>query len=336
MNTPVMVIIPNYNGVRMLDACLRALHVQTYDDLQIVVVDNGSQDGSVAFIGTSFPAVRVIRFTTNRGFAAAINAGIRASDAPLIATLNNDAVPDPEWLSQLVLALEREPHAGMAASKMLFVEPRGVINSAGICVDRAGIAWDRCGGELDDASEREVRDVFGACAGAALYRRSLFDEIGPFDEDFFAYLEDVDLAWRAQLAGWRALYVPQARVSHWHSATSIEGSPFKSQLLGRNKWWTIIKNYPAPYLWLYLPLIVAYDWAAVCYALVLRRDVSALQGRIAALRGSARMWRKRKQVQSLRRVSADELLSRMQRIAAPRAVASRYAHLQRSTYTHRA
>ena len=175
-----------------------------------------------------------------------------------------------------------------------------MINSAGIALDPVGIAWDRLGGLPDDPGEREPVEVFGPCAGAALYRRAMLEQIGLFDEDFFAYLEDVDLAWRARLAGWRCLYAPAARVYHAHSATGVEGSPFKSRLLARNKVWLIAKNYgPNGCLLAHLPLILLYDLAAVAFALLARGDVHSLLGRIDGILGLPRVWRKRLAVQAL-------------------------------------
>lgn len=327
----VTVIIPNWNGQHLLGRCLDALHAQTYRDFAIIVVDNGSTDDSVAYLRAHFPAVQVIANAENRGFAAATNQGIRATHSRYVATLNNDTEADPGWLAALVAAMERAPAVGMCASKLLFAHQPEMINSAGIALDRAGIAWDRCGGEPDapespppeefpraagiprrvetqslsgapltDDPAFAIRhlpfteeEVFGPCAGAALYRREMLDAVGLFDEDFFAYMEDVDLAWRARAAGWRCLYVPQARVLHHHSATGKEGSPFKSFHLGRNKVWLLAKNYPVRELWPYVPLVILYDVAAILYALLARRDLHALRGRLAGLRGFRQMWRKR-------------------------------------------
>jgi hypothetical protein len=287
------VIIPNWNGQHLLAPCLKALAAQTDQDHEVVLVDNGSQDGSVEWVRSHFPAVRVLAQARNLGFAAAVNQGIRASDSCYVATLNNDTEPAPGWLAELVTSAESAPRVGMCASKMLFADRPGVINSTGICVDRAGIAWDRRGGEVDDEREAAPVEVFGPCGGAALYRRAMLDEIGLFDEDFFAYLEDVDLAWRARRAGWRCLYAPAARVLHRHSATGVEGSPFKSYHLGRNKVWLIAKNYPFGPLWQYVLPLILYDVVAVAYALIVRRDVHTLRGRLAGLTGLRRMWQKR-------------------------------------------
>jgi GT2 family glycosyltransferase len=289
----VDVVIVNWNGLKYLAPCLEALARQTFADFQVWLVDNGSTDGSVEFLRDRYPNVHLICNPDNRGFAEANNQGIRAGHAEYVATLNNDTVADAGWLEALVRVLDENPGVGTAASVMLFADRPEVINSAGIAVDRAGIAWDLQGGQPVSAIQKHPTPVFGACAGAALYRRAMLDEIGLFDEDFFAYLEDVDLAWRAQWAGWQALCVPQARVLHHHSATGGEGSPFKNRLLGRNKVWLIAKNYPTPQLWLYLPLIVAYDFAAIVYALLTRGDTNAIYGRIQGVRGLCAIWMKR-------------------------------------------
>jgi GT2 family glycosyltransferase len=292
----VAVVIPNWNGAALLPACLQALREQTCRDHEVVVVDNGSRDDSLAVLAR-FPEVRVLRFGRNRGFGAATNAGIRATAGPYVATLNNDAVPAPGWLAALVAVADSG--VGMCASRMVFAARPDVLNSCGIALDRAGIAWDLLGGEPVGA-DRDLTEPFGPCAGAALYRRTMLDEVGLFEERFFAYLEDVDLAWRARRAGWRCRYVPAARVVHQHSATAGEGSAYKRYLLGRNKVWLLARNYPAAGLWRWLPLVVAYDLAAVGYALVARRETAALRGRLAGLAGLPAVLRERRRLLSSR------------------------------------
>jgi GT2 family glycosyltransferase len=325
----VQVIIPNWNGLPFLKRCLDALVRQTYQDFSIVVVDNGSTDNSIVWLRENMPSVHVIVNPTNRGFAAAVNQGIRASSSEFIATLNNDTEPEPGWLEALVRAAESDNRVGMCASKMLFADQPHIINSAGISIDPVGIAWDYRGGEQDRPDqEKGPTEVFGPCAGAALYRRGMLEEIGLFDEDFFAYLEDVDLAWRARLAGWQAIYVPAARVYHFHSATLGEGSSFKSFLLGRNKVWLILKNYPMPWLAYYLPLILIYDLFAIFYAIVARGDFHALQGRVVALSKWSIIWQKRRQVQSLRRITPNEWQKLLAPLEPPWKVPKRYQHLR--------
>ena len=325
----VSVIIVNWNGSRLLGRCLSALRIQTHPSYQVVLVDNGSSDDSLTLIERDYPEVAVIRNDTNLGFAAANNIALNRIQSRYVATLNNDTQVEPTWLAELARGMEKDPAIGMCASKMLFLEDQKTINSAGISVDRAGIAWDRRGGEPDDDRSEQPEEIFGPCAGAALYRRKMLEEISFFDEDFFAYMEDVDLAWRAQLAGWRCLYVPTALVYHAHSATAGEGSPFKNRLKGRNTLWTIAKNYPWPHWLCYLPAILFYDLAAVAYTLVVRRDVNPLRGRLEALRELRSLMLKRRAVQALRVVPSRVMLSRLEPIESPLRVLRRYRHLRK-------
>jgi GT2 family glycosyltransferase len=326
MSSHVVVIIPNWNGRQHLQTCLSALLRQTRPAGEIVLVDNGSTDGSCAFVAENFPQIRILSCTENLGFAAATNLGIRSTQSDYVATLNNDTEAEPTWLEELTQAMGANPHLGMAASQMLFYHQRGTINSAGIAVDRVGMAWDRLGGLPEGAGTRS-QEVFGPCAGAALYRRSMLDQIGLFDEDYFGYLEDVDLAWRGQAIGWSCLYVPSARVYHVHSATGQEGSPLKNYLLGRNKWWTIFKNYPWPHWLAYAPLILAYDLLANLYNLVLKRDIHALRGRLAALRSFPAACEKRRTVQRLPGYSSRLAYDCLNPIRLPWNVWQRYKHV---------
>jgi len=273
----VTVVIPTLCGRRWLPDCIAALRRQTLRDFAVVVIDNGSDDGTAEWLAAQ-PDLRVIRNAQNVGFAAACNQGIQASKSPLIAVLNDDTQPEPRWLESLVSAMRAGDgrQVGACASLLLFAERPGVVQSAGIAVDRAAIAWDRLRGYPADAAVvQRAGEVFGASAGAALYRRAMLDEVGLFDERFFAYLEDVDLAWRAQRAGWRCLYVPAARALHRTSATSGEGSVMKYRLLGRNKVWLVAKNAQMRD-W---PIVVFYDLAAVLYAGFMRGEWSHLAGR---------------------------------------------------------
>jgi GT2 family glycosyltransferase len=303
MGEKVTVIIPNWNGWHHLERCLPALLAQTYPGFEILVVDNGSNDDSVALVHDRFPQARLIANTENTGFARANNQAIRATNTPYLATLNNDTQPESTWLEEMVWAMELDAGIGMVAAKVLYMAPPHLIDSAGIELDRTGFAWNRYNGQPDKPEEREPYEVFGPSAAAALYRREMLDDVGLFDESFFAYYEDSDLAWRARLMGWRCLYVPTARVYHVHSATSRQGSPFKRYLLVRNKAWTTLKNYPAPALWLNLPAILFHDLVADLYRLILERNVSPMRGRLAALSRLPAVLRQRRTIQGRRRVS---------------------------------
>lgn len=304
--------------------------VQTCPDFEVVFVDNGSSDGSVqaaADLGRAFDVdTQIICNITNLGFAPSCNQGIRISQAGRLVMLNNDTQPEPTWLENLVAATEDDPTVGMVASKMLFAHRPGIINSAGIAMDSAGIAWDWRGGQHDRPHEAGLIEVFGPCGGAALYTRPLLDEIGLFDEDFFMYLEDVDIASRARLAGWTCLFQPQARVLHAHSATAGEGSPFKSYQLGRNKVWTLIKNVPEPFLEQHWPEIFGYDLMASTYGFAKRRDSALIRGRLAALQQLPRFLEKRNEIQK-RWKDVDNWARLISPVVAPWAVSQRYRHL---------
>ncbi|MCP5100427.1 MAG: glycosyltransferase family 2 protein [Chloroflexi bacterium] len=323
----VSVIIVNWNGRHHLEMCLPALAEQTYPNFEVVLVDNGSTDDSVPYTQERFPDVRIVASSENHGFARGNNIGIRTSSAQFIALLNNDTKPAPNWLTDLVAAANTDPKIGIVASKMLFYDHPDTINSAGICLDRVGIAWDRLGGLPDTPKSNELVEVFGGSGGAVLYRREMLDQIGLFDEDYFAYLEDVDLAWRAQLMGWRAVYVETAVVLHHHSASFIEGSPFKSRLLGRNKVWTILKNYPLMALLRYLPLILLYDAGSIIIALIQRRDPNPFIGRLMAIPHLLKMLHKRRDLQKKRILTAADMLARMEPVVSPATVQQRYRHL---------
>ncbi len=331
MNYPASIVIPNYNGSRHLPALLQALADQSHRHFELIFVDDASSDSSITLVETAQTrlglATTLIRNQTNRGFAAVCNQGIAAAQGKWIVLLNNDTQPAAQWLEQLLACGECAPDVGMVASKMLFAHDPTQINSAGIAIDWMGIAWDWRGGETDDPHETIVQEIFGPCGGAALYSKRMLNEIGGLDEDVFMYMEDVDLAWRARLAGWRCLYQPQARVLHAHSASLGDASPRKSFLLGRNKLWLLAKNYPNPWLARYLPLIVAYDGLATVYGALRRRNIALLHGRLAGLRGLPAMLAKRQAIHRRWR-HVENVTSMMSPILWPWQVSKRYSHLQ--------
>ncbi len=288
----VSVIVVNWNGRHYLHDCLTALSVQTAAEYEVVLVDNASTDGSVEFVAEHFPSVRIVRNDRNRGFAAANNIGFQHARGNYLVTLNNDTCANPDWLAELVKGVHTGPDIGMCASTMVLRSDPSIVDSTGIAFNRCGVAWDRLSGcRLSDINPQPV-EVFGPCAGAAMYRREMIDQVGGFDEDFFIYLEDVDLAWRAQSHGWRCLSIPAAVVQHVHSGTSREGSPGKNYNLGRNKVWMLYKNLSAAQLG-WLPLILLYDFSAALYSLYLYRNWWSIRGRIAGLRGLKGMKLKR-------------------------------------------
>jgi GT2 family glycosyltransferase len=273
--------------------------------------------------------VRTLTNRRNEGFAGPNNQAFAAARGAFIATLNNDTVPQRGWLSALVAAAQADARVGSVASRMVFDHAPGLIQSAGITIDRAGIAWDRLVGRPVAESEPDVVEVFGASAGAALYRKAMLHELGGFDGRYFMYLEDVDLAWRARLAGWRAVYAPGAIVHHAHSASAGEGSPLKNWHLGRNKVWTIARCYPMPGLARYLAAIILYDLASLPYTMVTRRDASPLLGRLAALRGLSPILADRRRLQRRYPGGWARTAPLMEPLRPPLAVFARYQRLRR-------
>ncbi len=238
------VVIPNWNGAHHLPDCLDSLHDQTQSNFEVVVVDNGSTDHSIALLETAYAWVKVIALSDNRGFSAAVNAGILASSSEFIVLLNNDTRAQADWLERLVDAMTSQPDAAFGASKMLLWDPPHNIDSAG---DRFSLwlgAGANIGAGMPADSHTEPAWVFGACAGAAIYRRRLFEDIGLFDEEFFLIFEDVDFDLRAQVAGHRCLYVPNAIVYHKRGASTDLVSAVITARALRNCIWVAGKNLP--------------------------------------------------------------------------------------------
>lgn len=325
----VSVVVVNFNGRHLLAACLNSLRAQTYPDFEVILVDNGSSDGSLDYVQRAFPQVRIIANATNVGFAAGCNQAVAADQSEFIVMLNNDTMVEPTWLEELVRAVQADDRLGMAASKMLFADRPNMINSAGICIDRACIAWDRFGG-LDDSwpDSNRATEIFGPCAGAALYRRSMLEDVGLFDEQFFMYLEDVDLAWRSQSRGWRCIYVPSARLYHKHSGTAVEGSAQKQFLLSRNKVWLVAKNLHSGGPSVSLVLVLFYDFMSVAYSTISRRDFVALRAKVAAMKGMAALLRRPRRARSGEEPKVIFDYSLLEPVALPWRVSRRYQHLK--------
>lgn len=288
----VSIIITNWNGQKWLAGCFQALEAQTYPDFEIILVDDGSTDGSADWVAENYPAVRLIRQAEHLGFAGANNVGIRAAEGRYIVALNNDTRPEPAWLAEMVAGLTG-PDIGMVAAQILIWDDPSLLDSAGIEVDWAGFGWNR-GWRQPVHTANKPEEVFGPCAAAALYRREMLAEIGLFDEDYYTYYEDVDLAWRARRAGWRCWYMPTARLLHHHSATGGRGSPRKIFFLSRNKIYTILKNYSWFDLFWAWPLLLGYDILSALFQLIHTRSLAPVRGRWQAIRSAPRMLARRK------------------------------------------
>ncbi|MBN1483665.1 MAG: glycosyltransferase family 2 protein [Chloroflexia bacterium] len=300
------VIIVNWNGRHLLGPCLQSLQQQTFADFEIILVDNASSDGSPEWVAQHYPGVRLRVNERNLGFAEGNNVGLAAARGEFAVLLNNDTEAEPGFLAGLLEAARADERIGMVAGVLVFAHRPDTIASAGIRMQRDGVALDEMAGRPRRELPSEPREVFGPSGGAALYRRAMLEQVGAFEPAYFFYLEDVDLAWRGRLAGWRCQLAPSAVVRHVYSASAGQGSPFKSFQLARNRWLVLFLNLPAG-LWLrYAPLILAYDLAACGYGL-LARDWEIWRGRGAALRLLPALRRRRRAVQQLRQVPLDAL-----------------------------
>ncbi len=308
----VSIIIPNWNGKRFLTGCLDSVGAQTYKNLETIVIDNGSHDGSVEFIKTNYPWVNLIQFDHNTGFSPAVNEGIINSNGTYVALLNNDTVVDPCWVEELVSTIEEYPEVGSVACKMLSYDDPDVLDGVGDGYRRGGLPGRIGHKELDTGRFNKTRYILGACGGAALYRRELFDDIGLFDDDYFAYLEDVDLALRAQSAGYKCLYVPTAIVYHLGCGTTggTGYSPLVVKLSAQNNINTIVKNIPMPLLLKFLPHI--FYWQMFYFAVVTlrgRQPIAWFIGTMKSLIMLPTMLDKRSRINKKRIVTQEYLES---------------------------
>lgn len=304
------VIVVSWNGRNWLGRCLDALLAQQ-GDFEIIVVDNASTDGSAAFLRETYPAVRVHPMTDNAGFAAGNNAGARVAQATeFLAFLNNDTEVERGWLAALIAALERTPEAAMAAAHIVRFDPPGIIDSAGDGYLRAGGAFKRHHDEPERGPE-PAGDPFGVCGAACLVRRAAFEALGGFDERFFMVYEDVDLSYRARLAGHRIIYVPEARVRHAGSASLGRISPDAVFYGQRNLEWAWLKNTPWPLLLRSAPAHAVYALSGMVHYARLGRLGPCLAGKLAALWGLPQVLRARRVVQAARVAAARDVWAAM-------------------------
>jgi GT2 family glycosyltransferase len=312
----ISVVIPNWNGAEHLPTCLDSLRRQTYPHVEIIVVDNDSDDDSLALLDRDYPEVQVIPLKENRGYAGGVNTGFREAQGEILVVLNNDTEARPSWLEELWAGLQRHPEAGSATSKILLFDEREVFNSAGDLYGVDGVPINRGVWEEDEGQYDDEDKVFSPCGGACALRRSMLEDLASkgqdraFDEDFFAYCEDVDLGWRAQLAGYECLYVPGAIIYHRLSATG--GGKIASYYTGRNFLYVLLKNYPASLLKKHWPKIVAAQLRISWEALKTWRGEASrarLRGQLAGIWNLPAMLRKRRVIQESRTASDDYLES---------------------------
>ena len=297
------VIIVNLNGREHLEACLNSLFRQTYSDCDVVLVDNGSTDGSIEFVKTRFPKVNVLQLGRNTGFAYATNRGIEQTASSFVALLNNDIEVDQRWLEKLVSILRGSPEAGAVACKMLNFSNRSVIDAAGDALTRAAMAEARGHGHPDRGQYDQADYIFGPCAGAAVYKREVFDQNGLFDESFFAFYEDIDLDFRMQSSGWKVLYEPSALCYHKRGATVRKMQRMAVMLHVRNNIFYVVKNIPGRTIVRRFPAILA-SRLKVWLAYVRNGNVTGvLRGIAEAVLKMPEMLSKRKALKARRKVS---------------------------------
>ncbi len=301
------VVIPNWNGAPHLPTCLASLRRQTLPPFEVIVVDNASTDESRALLAAHFPEVKVIALPRNLRFAGACNVGIRASSGELVALLNNDTEADPRWLEHVVRCFARHPDAGFVASKLRLFDRRDHLHSAGDFYSRRGVPGNRGVWQKDDG-QFDTEYVFGACGAAAVYRRAMLDRIGLLDERFEFSCEDVDLSWRAQLAGYRCAFAHDAIVYHKVSATG--GGVVNSFYDGRNFIWLLVKDVPGEVLRAHWRAMLREQLRIAWQAVRAWRGEAArnrLRGQLAGVLGVPRMWRARRAVQATRVISSEAL-----------------------------
>jgi GT2 family glycosyltransferase len=313
MTHPISVIIVNWNGKHLLSDCLSSLQKQTYKNFEIILVDNGSSDGSIEWIDKHYPQVKVISLKENLGFAGGNNIGILASQGKFITLLNNDTEVDQDWLKQLYLQINKDESIAACDSKVYYYTDRNLIWAAGGTYSIAGTSQMRGNLEENRAVFNEPCEIFTAIACAAIYRKSAFEDIGLLDEDFHSGYEDVDWSFRAHLRGYRIVNAPAAQVYHKVSATHGYNSPAFVRNGQRNVFYVYIKNMPLPLLLRYWPFHFFYSIASMVYFARIGQLVPFLFAKLEAALHLPVVLRKRREVQSNRRVSSkaiDDLLTR--------------------------
>jgi len=326
-STPVSVVIVNYNGRYLLGDCLDSMKEQTFREFEIILVDNASTDGSVEFVKNNYPEVKIVCNEENLGYGGGNNAGIRVAKGEYIVQLNNDTKPHQHWLQSLVEAADGDSRVGMCASKILSFDDPEIIDNTGLLMYPDGIARGRGRLERDRGQYDSQLDVFFPSGCAALYRKAMLDDIGLFDEDFFLYMDDVDIGLRGRLAGWRCVYVPEAVVYHKYSATVSPYSPMKAYLVERNRLWIVIKYFPLHMIITsFYHTFVRYLYQAYGIARgrgagsKLARSESVFSGicllvraYLSAIKGSGKMLRRRRSFSRIRRITNREFRTLLRR-----------------------
>jgi len=319
MGSLISVVILNYNGKDYIEECLDSVIDQTYEPLEIIVVDNASIDSSLEILKEKYSSkIKLIESNTNLGFAGGNNLALDYTKGEFIALLNNDAVADRRWIEEFMSAVNRcDGTFGMWASKILFYDDREIIDTAGHLIYPDGLNRGRGKGEKDKGQYDKEEEVFFPSGCAAIYRKEMLDIIGFFDPDFFAYGDDTDLGMKARIAGWKCIYVPKSVVYHHSSAASGKYSPLKAYLVERNRLWVLIKYFPLRYI-LLSPFYTVLRWILQLYGALTGKGAAGrfaeqyslwklisvlLRACFDAIRGSLKMIRKRLALNKIKKTS---------------------------------
>ena len=308
---PVTLVILNYNGIRYIKNCLDSVLATDYPNFKITVIDNASTDGSAEFIEENYPEIKLMKFQKNYGFAKAYNLALKSINSKYMALLNNDIEVEPDWLEKLVLHMEKDEKAAAANPKMLFIQDRKRINAAGGCCDIYGVGWNRGNGEIDRGQYDKVEEVFYANGAAMLIREKAWKEVGPFDERYFLYGEDLDWCWRARLKGYKILYVPEAKIYHYWRASSGKIIP----LLEKHWMASLLKNYSLNTLMLLIPKFTAIKTLKTLWLIkngeTLNEKTAIIESFLWNIRNLRKTLEKRKSIQLERKITDKKLMEKM-------------------------
>lgn len=294
----VTLIVVNYNSGTLLDACLSSVFKQSLLPDKVVVLDNSSEDSSYE-CAVKYSDIQLIRFSENTGFAAANNYSIQRCDTDYVALLNPDTTVDRNWLKCLMNAANDNPNVAMFGSRQVCYECPTVIDGLGDAYHVSGVVWRSRHGKIQSEKDLSESEIFSPCAAAALYRRDAFLDVGGFDEDFFCYVEDVDLGFRLRLRGFTAMYIPNAVVHHVGSAlTGGKHSDFAIYFGHRNLVWAFLKNMPGCLFWIFLPLHILMNLFSLVVFAAKGKGRIVFRSKIDAIKGSPKMLRKRRVIQS--------------------------------------
>jgi GT2 family glycosyltransferase len=300
----ITVIVVNYNCGEMICQCIASLERQRFRDFVTVVVDNNSSDGSVSAIRKEHPTVELIVLEANMGFAGGVNHALRECKlGRLVVLLNPDAFPTPEWLENLAVGAQAHPEYAAFGSRMFSDKGMKQLDGVGDVYHVSGLPWRQGHGCTNSDRHNREMEIFAPCAAAAMYRVDALQAIGYFDEDFFLYIEDVDLGFRLRLAGYRSLYIPNANVLHIGSAFVGKHSDFQIYHGHRNLVWVYIKNMPGVLFWAFLPLHILLNIASLVWLILRGQGAAAMRAKRDAIEGIPLFWKKRAVIQAGRKAS---------------------------------